>query len=192
MNYLAHLYLAEDSPESLLGNLLGDFVKGSAINGYSEAIKRGIILHRKIDAYTDAHPVAIASKQSIGAINKRYAGIIIDIFYDHFLASQWDKYSCVPLESFAEKIYQVLEDYQEILPAALQRATPKIVAGNWLVSYANIDYIDVVLNRTSKRIKRQNSLGSAVSDLIANYDLLSMHFHSFFPDLIDFSNKSRS
>jgi acyl carrier protein phosphodiesterase len=192
MNYLAHLYLAEDTPESLLGNLLGDFVKGSAINIYSEAIQIGIIHHRQIDAYTDSHPTAIASKTLISPLNKRYAGIAVDIFYDHFLASQWYRYSNIPLDSFARKVYQLLEDYRSILPTSLQRAAPSIISRNLLVSYANIDEIRGVLNRLSSRIKRENYLGSAIEDLVTNYDRLGLHFHRFFPDLVDFTNGLRS
>lgn len=191
MNYLAHLYLAEYNPESLLGNLLGDFVKGSAINVYSEGIRCGIMLHRQVDAYTDSHAIVTSSKALISPLNRRYAGIVVDIFYDHFLASQWQRYSQVSLESFARNIYRVLQDYQSILPMPLQKALPIMVERNLLVSYANIDNIRGVLNRFSRRIRRENHLGSAAEDLITNYDLLSLHFQSFFPDLINFVERSQ-
>jgi acyl carrier protein phosphodiesterase len=191
MNYLAHLYLAEDNPESLLGNLLGDFVKGSAIDSYNERIRCGIMLHRQVDAYTDSHAIVTASKTLISPLNRRYASIAVDIFYDHFLASQWQQYSRVSLESFAQNIYQILEEHQAILPTSLQRALPIMVERNLLVSYANINNIRGVLNRLSRRISRENHLGSAIADLVANYDLLASHFHSFFPDLIDFVERSR-
>src|SRR6476469_1163611 len=111
MNYLAHLYLADNSPESILGNLLGDFVKcQAAFNIYPIAIKKGIQLHRQVDAYTDSHAVVRESKKLISNINKRYAGIIIDVFYDHFLAKNWLTYSSIPLNEFAANVYAILQD----------------------------------------------------------------------------------
>jgi acyl carrier protein phosphodiesterase len=86
MNYLAHLYLAGDSPESILGNLIGDFLKGTTVDSYSESIRKGIQLHKQVDRYTDLHDIVRKSKQLISPVNKRYAGIIVDVFYDHFLA----------------------------------------------------------------------------------------------------------
>jgi acyl carrier protein phosphodiesterase len=191
MNYLAHLYLAEDNPESLLGNFLGDFVKGSTMDFYNEGIRCGIMLHRQVDAYTDSHPTVTTSKALISPLNRRYASIAIDIFYDHFLACQWQRYSRISLESFARKIYQILEDHRAILPTSLQKALPNIVARNVLLSYADLDGISRTLDRLSRRIRRENHLGDAIADLVANYDLLASHFHSFFPDLIDFVERSR-
>lgn len=192
MNYLAHLYLAEDSPESLLGNLMGDFVKGFINNmDYSEAIVRGIKLHRQVDTYTDSHAIFLRSKRLIEPTNRRYAGIIIDVFYDHFLAKCWSDYSAQPLPEFAAKVYNVLEDYHNILPETLQRIVPRIVAENWLMSYADIEGIETVLIGLSRRIKRQNSLAMAVEDLRENYDRLLLDFEQFFPELVSYVNTLR-
>lgn len=191
MNYLAHLYLAEDSPESLVGNFLGDFVKGQAINLYSDAIQKGIKLHRKVDSYTDSHPIFLKSKRLISNLNKRYAGIIIDVFYDHFLAKNWSHYSGVPLNEYAAKVYRVLQENQGILPDSLRTILPYLIADNRLVSYAEIPGISFTLKRISLRLKRENSLDRAIEDLIANYEGFESDFTNFFPEIIHYVSKLR-
>ena len=187
MNYLAHLYLAEDSAESILGNFLGDFVKGSTFKDYSEGIQKGIQQHRKIDVFTDAHPVFLETKQWINPKNRRYAGIVIDIFYDHFLASQWSNYSKISLNQFSKQFYKLLEDNEKILPERLQKVVPKITSENWLMSYLNISGIDQSLKKLSLRVKRENYLETAVDDLVKHYPIIENSFINFFPDLIKFN-----
>ncbi|MBD0390798.1 MAG: DUF479 domain-containing protein, partial [Nostoc sp. C3-bin3] len=170
MNYLAHLYLADDSPESLLGNLIGDFLKGTTVDSYSESIKNGIKLHKQVDRYTDLHDIVKKSKQLISPVNKRYAGIIVDVFYDHFLAKNWSNYSSVPLNSFTSNVYHVLQENYEILPDSLKRVAPTMIAENRLMSYVKISGMSTALKRISERLKRENSLENAVEDLKANYE----------------------
>lgn len=186
MNYLAHLYLAEDSPKSLLGNLLGDFIKGRSIDAYCDEIKKGIQLHQRVDRYTDLHPVFHESKRLISPVNRRYAGIIIDIFYDHFLAKNWLSYSSIPLEEFTRNVYKILHTYEAILPDSLKRVLPNITRRNLLMSYAELQGMKVVLERISVRLKRENHLVSALDDLTANYERFESDFSLFFPDLIDY------
>ena len=191
MNYLAHLYLADDSPESLLGNLIGDFLKGTTVDRYSESIRKGIQLHKKVDRYTDLHDIVRKSKQLISPVNKRYAGIIVDVFYDHFLAKNWSNYSSIPLRSFTSNVYQVLQDNHEILPEYLKRVVPTLIAENRLMSYVNISGMSAALKRISERLKRENSLENAVEDLKANYERFEGDFGKFFPDLIDYVHTLR-
>ncbi|MEW6494740.1 MAG: ACP phosphodiesterase [Cyanobacteriota bacterium] len=185
MNYLAHLYLAEDSPESIIGNLLGDFIKGQRLSDYSEAIKRGIKFHQQVDIYTDSHPVFRQSKRLISSINGRYAGILIDVFYDHFLAKHWLIFSSVSLKEFSLKVYKILQVNEGILPDPLKRFLPTMIQRNLLMSYANIQGIDTALKKISLRVKRENNLGNAIEELINNYERLELDFYRFFPQLID-------
>lgn len=187
MNYLAHLYLAEDSPESIIGNLLGDFVKGTAIDHYSDGIKKGISIHRKIDAFTDSHPDFIKSKRLISTINKRYSGIIVDIFYDHFLAAKWLEYSSISLKDFTSNVYQLLEENEEILSGSLRAFLPRLKNENLLMSYASIQGTSTALKRVSFRLKRENSLEKAVEDLKAQYQEFEFNFIKFFPELIKYT-----
>lgn len=186
MNYLAHLFLADGSTESLLGALLGDFVKGSLRDRYTEGIRRGIELHRKVDTFTDSHEIVRQSKNRISPVRRRFAGIIVDVFYDHFLAKNWHEYSQEPLRHFANRMYDSLLENQAILPDRLQQTLPYMIGQNWLCSYKEIDVIDKVLNRMSQRIKRENSLKHSTEELAENYDQLQADFSSFFPDLINY------
>ena len=184
MNYLAHLFLAEGTPESLIGNLLGDFVKGSAVNLYDLEIRKGIDLHRKVDIYTDSHAIVRSSKSLISPQRRRFAGVLVDVFYDHFLAKNWLEYSEVPLPDFARGVYQVLQDSRDILPESLNQIVPTIIARDLLCSYREIGGIDTAINRMSARIKRANNLAGGVEDLTANYQQFESHFRAFFPLLI--------
>lgn len=184
MNYLAHLFLAEGTPASLIGNLLGDFVKGGAVHLYSEEIRKGIDLHRKVDSYTDSHAIVRSSKSLVCSQRRRFAGVLVDMFYDHFLAKNWLEYSEVPLPDFARGVYQVLQDSRDILPESLNQIVPTIIARDLLCSYREIGGIDTAINRMSARIKRANNLAGGVEDLTANYQQFESDFRAFFPLLI--------
>ncbi|MEG4056240.1 MULTISPECIES: ACP phosphodiesterase [unclassified Microcoleus] len=187
MNYLAHLFLSEGTPESLIGNLLGDFVKGTALNLYSEEIRKGIDLHRKVDSYTDSHPIVRSSKSLVSSHRRRFAGVLIDVFYDHFLAKNWLEYSEIPLRDFSQDVYKILQDNRDILPDSLQRVLPTIIARDLLSSYQEIAEIGITLTRMSARLKRTNNLASGIEDLTANYQRLESDFRDFFPDLIKYA-----
>lgn len=194
MNYLAHLFLAEDTPESRIGNLLGDFVKGSLERyktHYSESILKGIGTHRRVDYFTDTHYFYKKSKQRLSKIHRHFSGVIIDIFYDHFLAKNWSQFSKESLEEFADKIYKILEKNREILPERLQRNLPIMISENWLVLYKNIKGIDLACKRLSRRIKRENSLALAQNELLQNYDEIELDFLSFFPEIINYVETNR-
>ncbi|AFY78402.1 MAG: DUF479 domain-containing protein [Hydrococcus sp. C42_A2020_068] len=194
MNYLAHLFLAEDTPESRIGNLLGDFVKGSLERyktHYSESILKGIETHRRVDFFTDTHYFYKESKQRLSKIHRHFSGVIIDIFYDHFLAKNWSQFSKESLEEFADKIYKILEKNRNILPERLQRNLPVMISENWLVLYKKIEGIDLACQRLSRRIKRANSLALAQDELLKNYDEIELDFLSFFPEIINYVETNR-
>lgn len=186
MNYLAHLYLAHDNPEVLIGSLLGDFVKGSFQHQYTPEIRKGIALHRQVDSYTDSHPVIQASKRLVTPERRRFAGIMVDLFCDHFLAKHWSQYSSTSLEAFSQHVYHTLLESQELLPPRLRQILPVMMEQNWLLSYQELRSIDRALNRISGRLKRQNRLINSAEELEQNYGLFAQNFHSFFPDLIQF------
>lgn len=189
MNYLAHLFLSDGTPASLIGNLLGDFVKGSAVNLYPQEIRNGIDLHRKVDRYTDCHAIVRSSTSLVCAERRRFAGVLVDVFYDHFLAKHWLEYSEIPLRDFSRRVYQVLQDSRDILPESLKQTIPIIIARDLLCSYREIGGIDIALNRMSLRIKRTNNLAGGIEDLTANYQQLESDFRAFFPDLINYVKK---
>lgn len=187
MNYLAHLFLANGTPESLIGNLLGDFAKGSVKSLYTAEIRKGIELHRSVDTYTDAHHIFRSSKRLIADRRRRFSGIMVDVFYDHFLAKHWNEYSDVSLDAFSSRVYAILADNQAILPASLLQLIPLMKAHDLLASYKQIEGIDNALKRIATRIKWQNNLGGGIEDLIANYQQLEADFCTFFPELINYA-----
>lgn len=190
MNYLAHLYLAEDSDESLLGNLLGDFVKGRLVDQYSPEIIKGIKTHRKVDFYTDNHTKFLECKNLIHPNRRRFSGIIVDLSFDHFLAKNWSNYSDVALSEFANRVYALLLKNQDILPAKLMQRMPYMIGDDWLVSYKYIDTIELALNamsrRLSRRFERAAVIKYGIEDIKDNYDELERKFSEFFPELIVF------
>lgn len=183
MNYLAHLFLAEQSREGLLGSLLGDFVKGRLDGRFPETVRRGIALHRAIDSFTDAHPLHLESRNRIGRKRRRYAGIIVDVCYDHFLCRSWQDHSNESLASFAERVYDVLREKREDLPDRLRRIVPHMIADDWLSSYAELDNVGRALDGIARRIKRSNPLAGALAEIEANYVALEADFRCFFPEL---------
>ncbi len=188
MNYLAHLYLAEDSAESMIGSILGDFVKGSAKEQYPIKIKKGIELHRKIDSYTDAHPMTQASRRLYRPPWRRFAGIIVDLCYDHFLYRHWSKYTDMALAPFILNAYDLLKTHQAMLPERLQAMIPFMIRDDWLGSYRELNGVEQALKRLSKRVTKGDRLVGAIDEIKAHYRELEANFLLFFPDLIGFVN----
>ncbi|WP_414619505.1 ACP phosphodiesterase [Calothrix sp. CCY 0018] len=187
MNYLAHLLLSDGTAESLIGNLLGDFVKGSIENIYPHEIIKGIYLHRKIDCFTDSHPIFRSSKRLISLNRRKFSGMMIDVFYDHFLAKNWSNYSSTSLADFTNHVYQVLQENKNILPERLNSILPDMIAYDWLASYRETSTINRAINGLSRRIKSKNNLVGGVEELFLNYQQLQTDFSIFFPELIDYT-----
>ncbi|MFN2128076.1 MAG: ACP phosphodiesterase [Anaerolineales bacterium] len=186
MNFLAHAYLAPPSVPLTLGNFIGDFVKGRRINLYSPEITEGIVMHRKIDTFTDSHPVF---KQSCCRIRRKYnhySGVIIDLFYDHFLARNWIDYSQIPLNHFTKGVYDIIQDHEHLIPDRARYILPYMVKSDWLLNYATIEGIDRSLKGLSRRTSFQSGMEHASQELIKHYDNLHDDFRIFFPDIINF------
>jgi acyl carrier protein phosphodiesterase len=190
MNYLAHLFLAGPEPQAVLGALMGDFVKGPLDQRYPPAITRGLALHRRIDTFTDAHPVTAASRARISPGRRRFAGIMVDLFYDHFLARHWEEHAREPLATFTARVYALLQQHEALLPEPLRSIAPRMAQSDWLASYAQVESIHAALDRMSLRLKRENLLAGAGAELQANYAALEADFRAFFPDLVHFVRAS--
>lgn len=186
MNYLAHTYLSGDSDQVRIGNFIGDYVKGRDFNLYPEGIKKGIILHRHIDSYTDTHSVVQASKTRLTPFYHKYAGVIIDIFYDHFLSANWDYISSVPLPELAELTYMTLHKNYDILPEAVKKIVPSFIFNRWLEAYNTIEGIEHVLREMSELTTLPDFTDDAIRILITYYDLFREEFFCFFPDIVHY------
>lgn len=184
MNWLAHLYQSEPSPAFRIGNLLPDLVPASALSGLPPEFLRGVKQHRRIDAFTDAHPVVRRSISRVAPEHRRFGGILIDVFYDHFLAREWHRFSPVPLQAFAAEIYASFDCYRSEIPSEALFHLDHMREGNWLCAYREVEGISAALNRLGLRLRRPVPLENAISVLRDNYDDLHADFSVFFPELI--------
>jgi acyl carrier protein phosphodiesterase len=187
VNFLAHAFLSRATPALLIGGMLGDFVKGHEYEQrYSPAVRAGIHLHRRIDRFTDGHAVVHASRALISATRRRFAGILVDVFYDHFLARHWDRFCPEPLESFTARVYDTLWPHLGEFPERLQRILPWMRADDWLASYAEIESVDAALHGITRRFARYPRaavLADGVQELLAHYAAMERQFLEFFPEL---------
>jgi len=189
MNYLAHLALAPETDAARVGNLLGDFVKGteqSLRKLYPAELVDGIMLHRAIDKYTDKHPAFLASKQLLAPERRRYAGVVIDLIYDHFLSIHWDDFYDQPLGDFVEEMYATIDQNKEWQLGTLEEAFPYMKSQNWLASYGTIDGINTTFRRVSNRSKFTTPIKDTHLDLEEHYSAFEAHFHQIYHDLIKF------
>ena len=181
MNFLAHLYLSGASDEVKVGNFIGDYVKGNAYELYPALVRLGIIMHRRIDTFTDKNQIVKSSKHYFSALYHKYAGVIIDVVYDHFLAKDWDHHMQISLNQFVYDAYDVLLDNYGRLPERVQGFLPYFVIYNWLESYKSIDGLSNVLHRMSKKTSLPEKTDHAILILEKNYHDLQQQFNQFFP-----------
>lgn len=182
MNFLAHIYLSGNNDHIKIGNFIADGIHGQP-QGYHPEIVKGIIVHRAIDTFTDAHPLFRQGTKRLHARYHHYAGVIMDIFYDHFLAKNWAVYSNVPLPEFAQHFYKLLNDNYEILPERNKGMIPHMTQYNWLVSYASLEGIDRTLKQMDHRTKLRSGMGNAVDELKEYYSEFEVEFTEFFIDI---------
>jgi len=186
MNYLAHAFLARATPELVTGGFLGDFVKGRVDGRYSPLVCAGIELHRAIDRFTDEHPAVHSARQSVAPSRRRFAGILVDVYFDHFLAKNWSHYSDLSITVFTRSVYDVLWPQRRRLPERLQHMLPWMRGDDWLASYADIESVDAALRGIARRFRypeRARPLADGVTDLVAHYPEFESEFSEFFPQL---------
>ncbi|GAA3603966.1 acyl carrier protein phosphodiesterase [Flavivirga amylovorans] len=190
MNYLAHIYLSGENDLITIGNFIADGIKGKDYKTYPKDIQIGILLHRNIDTFTDAHKTVRISTKRLHEKYGHYSGVIVDILYDHFLAKNWHKYSTVPLDKYVASFYDSLEEHYNILPSRIQKIMPYMIANNWLLSYASIDGISRVLDGMNRRTKNRSAMNEAIVELEAFYKEFENEFTMFFNELITFSKQT--
>lgn len=191
MNYLAHLHLGGPAPQQLLGSLYGDFVKGSLEGRFAPTLEAAIRLHRHIDSYTDQHPLVLAALARFPRERRRYAGIIVDVFFDHCLAQHWGDYAEQPLEQFTGAFYRVLLAEPE-LPGRLARIAPLMAADDWLRAYGDFSTLEQVFNGIGRRLSRPEGMMGVMAELERLYEPLLADFREFYPQLQTFAAAQRS
>jgi len=187
MNFLAHIYLSFDHPEVTLGNFFADHIRGNHYKHLPIPVQNGILLHREIDTFTDAHRLHKKSSKRLHQNYGHYSRVIVDIFYDHFLAKNWDNYSEVKLPIYAAQFYELLQRHYDILPDKTKYLLPYMLKDNWLVNYGNLEGISRVLNGMNRRTKNRSKMNLAILDLEQYYSEFESEFTSFFEELITFS-----
>lgn len=188
MNYLAHIYLSRDQELMSIGNFMADIIKGSKYKMYPVEIQKGILLHRQIDSYTDGHKITRISKRRLHDQYGLYRGIIIDIFYDHFLAKNWTLFSDIPLNIYTQQFYKRLSQHYEVLPEKVKHMSTYLIKEDWLFSYAQTEGIQKVLEGMNRRTGGKSKMNLAIKDLEDHYDDFENDFMAFFKDLSEFSD----
>ena len=183
MNYLAHIYLSGTNDLLKIGNFMAHSIKGKDYGKYAPEIKKGILLHRHIDSFTDSHPIYRRSKHRLHEKYGHYSGVIMDILYDHFLAKNWSKYSDEKLEDYANDFYQLLQDNYDILTERIKGMMPYMIARNWLVSYATIEGLEMILFQMDYKTKHRANMQEAIIELQDFYSEFESEFFLFFEEL---------
>ena len=189
MNYLAHIYLSGKEPQVILGNFMADSIKGNQYKKYPKQIQKGILLHRHIDSTTDAHPSFRNSTKRLHANYGHYSGIIVDIFYDHFLAKNWNDYETISLEEFANKSYQLFKKNHALLTLQTQYILPYMVKNNWFYNYQYLEGIADTLTGMNRRTKNKSGMDKATYELMEYYEAFEADFRVVFKTLMQRSEK---
>ncbi|MCM0667768.1 ACP phosphodiesterase [Flavobacterium tyrosinilyticum] len=183
MNFLAHIYLSGENDLIKIGNFMADGIRGKQFEHFPEDVQKGILLHRFIDTYTDSHDIFRTSTKRLHDRYHHYAGVIVDIVYDHFLAKNWTKYSDEKLELFVKRFYHSLHDNYDILTEKTQSLMPYMIERNWLVSYRTTEGIHHILTQMDRRSKNISQMQFAVEELIEFYDEFEEEFTLFFEEM---------
>jgi acyl carrier protein phosphodiesterase len=191
MNFLAHIYLSGNYKLLRIGNFSADGIKGKHYLNYPKPVQVGVLLHRAIDTFTDTNPIVKQSTKRLHKNYSHYSSVIVDLFYDHFLAKNWTSYHEIPLEDFIESFYNDLKHYHNILPESYQGLVDNMIAGNWLYSYASLEGMQRVLNGMNKRTKGKSLMHKASTELSLYYDSFESEFTDFFKVLKKFSDNKR-
>ena len=183
MNYLAHLYLSDNIPQVMIGNFIADAVKGKQWQHYNNAIQYGIKMHRFIDTFTDEHPLTSATKKHLYPTCGKYAGAILDIILDHFIANEWNSMHQEDLLNFTQRFYKLLYENHNVLPPRFKHMLPYMAQRNWLFNYGNFEGLQRSLTNLSRRIVANPGIENAVDVLQNNYLVFSQYHIEFWPEL---------
>ena len=167
---------------------MADGVRGKQYENFPIDIQKGILLHRAIDTFTDAHPIFRQSTKKLHSRYHHYAGVIVDMYYDHFLAKNWPAYSEETLENYSARFYQSLLDNPAILTTKTQYLLPYMIKYNWLVNYQSIPGLERILSQIDHRTKNQSLMRFATEELVAHYDEFESEFSLFYKEVHQFSN----
>ena len=184
MNFLAHQFLSFDNPALKAGNLLGEFVKGKDYLQYTPILQKGILLHRKIDDFTDKHPLVMGLSKTMHTTFHKYSPVVVDIYFDYCLAINWWRFSDENLNNFAQNTYAELQSFAPILPDAIQNVINRMQKHDWLGHYQTMEGIQMSFNHLIQRARFDNNIKEAIAYLYVNQKNIEAVFLEFFPDII--------
>ena len=186
MNFLAHIYLSGDDDFIKIGNFMADGIRGKEYLNFPDQIKKGILLHRQIDTFTDAHPIFRKSKHRLHKNYGHYSGVIIDIFYDHFLAKNWGAYSATNLNDYTANFYNLLQQNNASLTLRVKNMLPHMIKNNWLLSYQTVNGIEKIVTQMDYRTQNLSNMRFSVNELNLFYTDFETEFSLFFAEIIEF------
>lgn len=187
MNYLAHLFLSPRDDESIMGNLMGDFMNGTPLESLPPTVQAGVRAHRAIDAYTDDHPEVRDLRTLFSPQRRRFAGIILDVAFDHYLLKHWDRFSAEALEDFLQRVYASLERGHSKMPKRMAGVVSSMLNHRWLDTYRQLDGVGYALDRMATRLRIENSLPGSIEEVQQNDASIDAGFQRFFPELQSFA-----
>lgn len=188
MNFLAHLFLSCEQEELLVGNFLADLIKNRALETYSTGIQEGVSLHRKIDQFTDQHPMVIQGVRRLHPYHHKYAAVIVDVFYDYLLAKNWLMYTKEDFITFTKRVYAILEKYKSAMPPKIQIRLSNMIDGDWLIGYSQYEGLAFTFDRMQFRLSKPEYLHGVIENLQTYESAFDEEFKVFFPEVIAFVN----
>lgn len=187
MNYLAHAYLSFGNPGYLVGNFLGDFVRNKDLEHLPEAVVKGVMLHRQIDAYTDAHPLILAANRRLYSRHSKYAGVIMDIFCDYLLSVSWQSFSDAPMRDYINDAYGVYRKFGSVMPPSIRNRMEAMVADDWLWKYQHYHGLEKTFFYLKRRVSKPQWIEGALESLRSEEAILQELFDAFFPELVAYA-----
>ena len=185
MNYLAHMYLSCSDEDLIIGNMLVDMMNIKRLRELPKQYHKGFDLHRLIDQFTDEHPLVKEATLKLRDNHRKYAPVVIDIFYDYVLSNEWSRYSGEDIQEFCNGIYEVLEKHLKNLPEDIVIRLERMINSNFLMTCSSPDAIRNVFNIIDGRARFTNSFSLATDDLLGDYEYYRNNFYKFFPDMIE-------
>lgn len=190
MNHLAHVFLAPDSAECRVGSILGDFSRGVDLFALPGKVQEGVRHHIAVDVFTDSHAEVLASKRLFSPQRRRFAGVALDVLYDHYLLRHWQSFSPASRDAFVHRVYQELQHNEHLMPAPMVRVTRHMVRHDWFGAYQSLGNIGDALDRVAERIRFPNQFAGIIDEIRANDVQLERHFLNFFPELQSFAKQT--
>lgn len=189
MNFLAHFFLSDNEDHLMVGNFLADYLTNAQVSQLPVNIQKGVALHRAIDSYTDQHPEVLRGVRRMYDKHSKYASVIIDVFYDYFLALNWAAYTDQPFSDFVLQTYGCLQRHHHLMPEPVHTYVPQMITDNWLETYTTHNGIAYTFRRMSHRVSRPELLSGALDTMVDHFEALNVEFNQFFPDVIQYARR---